>query len=132
MPIGKPVKKIQFEPKIPEKKEIKKEVIKTEEKIENKEEDKTELKGMFAPISFTALKEFQLEKQSNGFIINNLPNNFQNELTFVQFNDGSFGIRKGNEIYELDSSFLGDGFCVEIEEKAKGIGNVEFMMNFIG
>lgn len=125
---GKPkvqAKKILFEPKIPAPKQhtpveptIKKE--NTQEPPQN-----IPIRGIYAPKSFSTPKEFKFE--SHQFIMS-IPDSF-NEFSLVVFEDGTFGIKHNDEIFECDASFLGDAVTVELDDKARIVGHPEFLLS---
>jgi hypothetical protein len=84
------------------------------------------MRGIFAPRSFSIGKEMGNIKDSDGFIFH-----FPKSLaggSLVVFEDGSMGIKKDEIIYECDSSYFSDGVAVEISEKIRKIGDIDFFV----
>jgi hypothetical protein len=123
----KPSKKILFEPKIPLKtQEIVVNPTKTQEEIPKAAENSGSLKGMFAPVGFSIAKQYTSDKKE--LVLNNLSEENFEDAYFVEFSDGTFGIQQGDLIIDCENAFIGDGIIVEIDDKVKKVGTVEYMM----
>lgn len=123
-------KKIEFEPKIPIPQVItpKNDKLCEIEPVVQKQESEKEmiqmLRGLNTPQSFSIPKDFDITK--DGFVMN-LPECLIGS-SLVVFNDGTLGIRRDGIVYECESAFLGDGIAVEVGDKIRKIGNVDFML----
>lgn len=124
-----PSKKIEFEPKVPTDQPKMPELLANDNKeVKGKPEEEKEIvnmmRGLMAPKTFANSKDFDIN--SNGFIMQ-IPETLLGG-SIVVFNDGSLGIKSDGVIYECDYSYLGDGIAVEIGEKVKRIGDVDFIL----
>ena len=123
-------KKIDFEPKIPIEPVVPiSETIQKEEPIEkNSIVEQPVMKGVFAPKTFSIPKNIPIGE--NEFIFN-LPEFFFNaeyECKLVIFSDNSYGIKMDGKIYECDSLYMGDSMIVDLDDKARRVGNPEIIL----
>lgn len=131
------VKKIEFEPKIPQSApDIEKQIQEEIKNIKVSEYDKPsttaqsekelvqQMKGLFAPKTFQKNKEFNFERDS--FVLN-LPNTFEN-CSLLVFEDNSLGIKMDGVIYEVDYSYIGDGSIVEVSDSIKKLNSCDFIL----
>ncbi|KAM0680083.1 hypothetical protein GINT2_001775 [Glugoides intestinalis] len=125
---GKPkvqAKKILFEPKIPAPKQNIPVEPPAKKDTQQEPPQNIPIRGVYAPKTFSSPKEFKFGNQQ---FIMSIPGSF-NDCSLLVFEDGTFGIKHNDQIFECDASFLGDALSIELDDKARIVGNPEFLLS---
>ncbi|CAD27093.1 hypothetical protein [Encephalitozoon cuniculi GB-M1] len=117
----KPTSRYSFEPKIPQTQEVfevEEPVAKKEFSFEGQEEHTLKPVGSDAPEHLFALREH------DGLILTLPPSTEPPRI--VLYEDGSCGLRVGDEVYPMAVRPVGESLAIEHRDAAYGIGSAKF------
>ncbi|KAG5858573.1 hypothetical protein KMI_14g19570 [Encephalitozoon hellem] len=121
----KSASKYSFEPKIPQSQEL----FEVEEEQAAKKEFMLESQGEYTPRSMgqdTALEHPFILGEQEGLLLT-LPRDISMSKIVV-YEDGSCGLKIGDEVFPMSARFVGESLVVEHKEMAYGIGSAKFQL----